>query len=135
MCLLGSTAVDDGWLDLMLDLARAGSSGLELLDNFQTGVIGDFAEDDVLAVQPGGHDGGDEELRAVARQKENNQHLHVHRDEDCSRIGSSVGHGEDTRLGVGSLEVLVCELLTVDRLSTSALFDYRQHVSCGPSSF
>jgi hypothetical protein len=38
------------------------------------------------------------------------------------RVGTSVGHGEETRLGMELLEVLVGELLTVDGLATSALY-------------
>jgi len=86
----------------MLDLARARSGALEFLDNVQALSIGDLAKDDVLAVQPGGDNGGDEELRTVG-------------------IGTGIGHGEHTRLGMGLLEVLVCELLTVDRLATRAI--------------
>ena len=37
------------------------------------------------------------------------------------RVRAGVGHGEHERLVVGELEVLVGELLAVDRLSTSAL--------------
>ena len=37
------------------------------------------------------------------------------------RVGAGVSHGELTRLGVPQLEVLVGELLTVDRLATSTL--------------
>lgn len=43
------------------------------------------------------------------------------------RVGASVGHGQDTRAGVLQGEVLIVELLTVDGLATSALFDL--HVS------
>jgi hypothetical protein len=63
---LVGTAVDDGGLELVFDLAGARAGGLELLDDLQAGLICDFAEDDVLAIEPGGDDGGDEELRAVA---------------------------------------------------------------------
>jgi len=45
--------------------------------------------------------GGDEELRAVG-------------------VGTGVGHGEETRLGVSLLEVLICEFLAVDGLASSA---------------
>lgn len=38
-----------------------------------------------------------------------------------SRVGTSVGHGQQTRLVVLQLEVLIGELLTVDGLSTGAL--------------
>jgi len=100
--LLGSTAVDNGWLDLVLNLARARASCLELLHDLQRLSISNFTEDDVLAVEPRGDDGGDEELRAVG-------------------VGTRVGHGQDTRLGVSSLEVLIRELLTVDRLATRAI--------------
>ena len=37
------------------------------------------------------------------------------------RVGTSVSHGEEAWLGVLQLEVLVCELLAVDRLATGAL--------------
>ena len=37
------------------------------------------------------------------------------------RVGAGVGHGEEERLLVGELEVLVLELLAVDGLSASAL--------------
>ena len=39
----------------------------------------------------------------------------------CLRVGTSVGHGEKSRFGVLTGEVLVSELLTVDGLATSAL--------------
>jgi len=100
--LLGSTGVDDGWLDVVLDLARSGTQSLELLDDLEALVISNLTEDDVLAIEPGGDNGGDEELGAVG-------------------VGASVGHGQDTRLGVGSLEVLIRKLLAVDRLATRAI--------------
>ena len=78
-------------------------------------------EDDVSAIEPVGHDSGDEELGAVG-------------------VLSGVGHRQDTRLSVLQLEVLVCwmtdehrtenketqrkrtsKLLAVDGLSTSAV--------------
>ena len=40
----------------------------------------------------------------------------------CLRVWSGVGHGEKSWLGVLSGEVLIGELLTVDRLATSALY-------------
>lgn len=51
-----------------------------------------MAEDDVLAIQPAGGDGGDEELGAIG-------------------VGTSVGHGQDTRAGVLESEVLILELV------------------------
>lgn len=41
------------------------------------------------------------------------------------RVGTCVGHGQETRSGMLHLEVLVCEFLAVDRLATSALFDHQ----------
>lgn len=54
------------------------------------------------AIQPGCLHGGDEELGAVG-------------------VGTSIGHRHDTRSSVLQDEVLVSELLTIDRLSTSAI--------------
>jgi hypothetical protein len=49
--------------------------------------------------------------------------LHIERLGGVSlRVGTSVGHGEESRLGVELLEVLIGELLTVDGLATSALY-------------
>lgn len=42
------------------------------------------------------------------------------------RVRSSVGHGEESWLGVGLLEVLVGKLLTVDGLAAGTL-DCHQH--------
>ena len=52
-------------------------------------------EGDVPTVEPGGRDSGDEELRAVG-------------------VPASVGHGQQSRLGVLQLEVLVGELVAVN---------------------
>lgn len=58
--------LDNGWLLGEVNLAGAGASGLKSLDNVHGLLISNLAEDDVLAIQPGGDDGGDEELGAVA---------------------------------------------------------------------
>jgi hypothetical protein len=55
-----------------------------------------------LAVEMGGGHSGDEELGAVG-------------------VGASVGHGEETRLGVLLDEVLVVESAAVDRFTTTAI--------------
>ena len=103
-----SSALDDGRRAvLVLDRAAAGPAGLEALDDgVGLGVaVGDLAEDDVAAVEPGGDDGGDEELGAVG-------------------VGAGVGHGQHEGLLVGELEVLVGELLAVDGLAAGALSSY-----------
>jgi len=56
----------------------------------------------MLAIQPLGLDGAQEELGAVG-------------------VGAGVGHGENTGASVLQLEVLISELLTVDGLATSAV--------------
>ena len=61
-----------------------------------------LAEDDVLAVEPGGLGGAQEELAAVG-------------------VGAGVGHGQDARAGVLQLEVLVLELHAVDGLAARAV--------------
>jgi len=48
--LLGSAGVDDGGLKLELDLAGAGASVLEGLDDVHGLLVSDLAEDDVLAI-------------------------------------------------------------------------------------
>src|SRR5689334_13759289 len=75
--------------------ARVGAKGLNLLDEVLAG--DDLTEDDVLAVEPRGDDGGDEELGAVG-------------------VGSGVGHREEEGAVVAELEVLVGELVAVDGL-------------------
>jgi len=102
LSLFGSTAVDDGRLDLVLDLTGTRASRLEFFDDVQALLISNLAEDDVLAIQPGGNDGGDEELRAVG-------------------VGTSIGHGQHAGLGVSFLKVLIRKLLAVDRLATGAI--------------
>ena len=63
--LLAGTTIDYDWLERELHLACAATGGLEVLDDLQTGIVGNLAEDDVLAIEPGGNDGGDEELGAI----------------------------------------------------------------------
>jgi len=61
-----------------------------------------LTEDDVLRVQPGSHDGGDEELRSIG-------------------IGTGVGHGKKKRFAVLEVKVLICELLAVNGSSTRSV--------------
>lgn len=63
------TAVDDGGLDSGSHGTRAAAKGLEILDNLHRVGVGNLAEDDVLAVEPGGDNSGDEELGTVAMER------------------------------------------------------------------
>lgn len=63
---LQNTGVHDGRLLVVLNLAGARSSSFESLDDVEGLLISDLAEDDMLAIEPAGDNGGDEELRAVA---------------------------------------------------------------------
>jgi hypothetical protein len=96
------TAVDDGGLDGRADGAGGGAESLNLLHDLHGLLIGNLTEDDVLAIEPRGDNGGDEELGAVG-------------------VGTSVGHGEETGLVVLVDEVLIGELLTVDGATTSTV--------------
>jgi hypothetical protein len=50
----------------VLDGARVATASLDRLDDALALRVGDLAEDDVLVVEPRRHNGGDEELGAVA---------------------------------------------------------------------
>jgi hypothetical protein len=60
------TTVNDGRLDVGADGTGAAAKGLNLPDNLHGIVVSDLTEDNVLAIEPRGHNGGDEELGAVA---------------------------------------------------------------------
>lgn len=60
------TRVDNGRLHTGADRAGVATKGLDLLDDLEGVVVGNLTKDDMLTVQPRGHDGGDEELGAVA---------------------------------------------------------------------
>jgi hypothetical protein len=49
-----------------LNLTTVITGSLDGLDHSERLVVSDLAEDDVLAIEPAGDDGGDEELGAVA---------------------------------------------------------------------
>lgn len=76
----------------------------------------------MLAVQPVSLDRGDEELRAVAI-KITSQSRGVSSEILGSdiRVGTGVGHGKDTRAGVGVLEVLIGKFLAIDRFAAGSL--------------
>ena len=60
----------------------------------------------VLAIEPGSLDGADEELGAVG-------------------VGAGVSHAENTRTNVLELKVLVLELVSVDRVATTAVAELK----------
>ena len=76
----------------------------------------------MLAIEPAGDNGGDEELGAVAVgisfQLCCRREVHV-----CLRVGAGIGHGQKSWLGVLAGEVLISKLLAVDGLAASALYD------------
>jgi hypothetical protein len=81
--------------DSLGGLAGLGSDTLDSLDDVKT--LDNLSENDVLAIEPRGLDGADEELRAVAAlllvMTRNVSAVYV-------RSGTSVGHGEDTGASV-----------------------------------
>lgn len=79
---------------------RVGTVRLDRLDNVET--VSNLTEHNVLAVQPWGGNGGDEELGTVG-------------------VWTSVGHGQQTWSVVLLDKVLVLELLTVDGLTASTV--------------
>ena len=119
---LQDTRSDDGRLLVVLDFAATAAGGLKSLDNVQRLFVSNLAEDDVLAIEPAGDDGGDEELGAVAVEM-SCQLCFGGEVRACLRVGTSIGHGQKSWLGVLAGEVLVGELLTIDGLATSALYD------------
>ena len=64
--LLLAAGLDGGDTILELGGTAGGAAELERLNNTDRLNVSNLAEDDVAAVEPRGHDGGDEELRAVA---------------------------------------------------------------------
>ena len=102
--LLLPTRHDSRWTLLALDITTAGATRLDALHGPHASSITlwHLAEDDVTTIEPGGDDGGDEELRAVG-------------------VGAGVGHAEHEGAAVGELEVLVCEFLAVDGFAARAL--------------
>ena len=93
------TAVrDHDWLG---GLARLRSYCLNLLDNVHS-LRRHAAENNVLAIQPLGLHGAQEELGAVG-------------------VWAGVGHGQNAWAGVLQSEVLIYKLGTIDGLATSAI--------------
>ena len=92
--------VPDGLMVMYCVYATMTTVHTHLLDGVHA--LDDLSEDDVLAVEPGGLGGAQEELAAVG-------------------VGAGVGHGQDARTGVLQLEVLVLELHPVDGLAAGAV--------------
>jgi len=122
------TSSNDGGLDVRADGTGGGAEGLNLLHDLHGVLVSNLAEDDVLAIEPRGDNGGDEELGAVAREgiqvsKGNSGISAIQLTEPRDlRVGTSVGHGEQTGAGVLVDEVLIGELLAVDGATTGTLF-------------
>ena len=103
--------------DLLAWTTGSRAERLDGLDDLKGLVISDLAEDDVLAIEPAGDDGGDEELRAVG--------VWAGVLYDCVSVLYSLltsrsllvvtySHAQKTWAGVLELEVLVLELLAID---------------------
>ena len=89
-----------GDLYLGAGLAAGATDGFH--GSYDVHTFGDFAEHDVLAVEPGGDDGGDEELGAVG-------------------VWAGVRHRQEARFSVFELEVFIGELVAVNRLAAGAV--------------
>ena len=86
--------------DRLGGLAALGAERLDGLDHLKA--LGHIPKDDVLAVEPVGFDGAEEELRAV-------------------RVGAGVSHGQGSGARVLELKVFVRKLFSVDGLSAGAV--------------
>jgi len=97
-CSAELTTVSDG--HIALGLPALASLTFDRFHDIHS--VNDFAEHHVLSIQPFGLDGAQEELRPVG-------------------VGSSVRHGQDTGTHVLFLEVLIRELLPVDRFTSGSV--------------
>lgn len=97
--LLGSDLAGGSNTDLLGGFSRLRTNSFNIFYNIKT--FQNFAKNNMLAVQPWGGDGGDEELGTL-------------------RVGAGVGHGQVSLFGVLDLEVLVVELATIDGLAADS---------------
>jgi hypothetical protein len=88
----------------------------------------DLTEHDVLSVEPRSDNGGDEELRSVAKTISYRMLTATWN----SRVGAGIGHGEEEWLGVLFLEVLVGKLLAVDGATSGSLMNQSAMESLKP---
>jgi hypothetical protein len=95
--------------DLGTGCTRSRTNSFNLLDDIQT--LGDLSEDNVLSIEPRGLS-GTEDSSEYSNTREVKLTL------GSVGVGSSVGHGQDSRSSVLEHEVLISELSTVDGLST-----------------
>lgn len=117
---LQDAGIDNAWVTLGgTGLGSDGLDGTNNLVGFRVS-LGDFAENDVLAVQPAGDDSGDEELGSVAVETLLLCDLLVGRVGNL-RVWSGVGHGQEEWAVVLELEVLIGELLAIDGTSTGTV--------------
>lgn len=88
---LGFTAVLD--YHRSSGLTTVGSNPFDLLDGVHT--FNNLAKHHVLSIQPWTWHSGDEELRPIG-------------------VGTSIGHTQQSRLGVSDVEVFIFEFFTVN---------------------
>jgi len=86
--------------DLSLGLTTLGTVAFNGFNNIHA--LGDTAEHTVLAIEPWGGDGAQEELASVG-------------------VRSSIGHGQNTWPLVLQLEVFISKLVAINRLSSGAV--------------
>ena len=86
--------------DLLACLARLGSKRFNFLDDIHA--LADLTENNVLSIKPLGLGSAEEELASIG-------------------VGASIGHGENSRSSVLQGEVLILELVAIDRLASSTV--------------
>ena len=92
------TTVSD--LDTLRSLTALRAHGLDCLDNVHA--LDNLSEYDVLSIQPRAGNSANEELGSVG-------------------VGTSIGHGKNTRASVLVDEVLILELHAINALSSSSI--------------
>lgn len=117
------TSGSNCWRVAVLDGTGVATASLDGLDDpHRLGIaIGHGAEDDVLVVKPAGDDSGNEELGSVAAFRVSGTNRMEVWGRSNLRVGAGVSHGQEERLVVSQLEVLIRKLLAVDGLAAGAL--------------